>query len=433
MKFKELYPFFTETIFNREDRSWKNPVKRTLVRIYKLIFYMVRGMLNHGTLIRSAAMTYYTITSLVPIVAVAFALVKGFGLADTLVGSLYGLFPQYPEVIDYVVSFAENALARTQGGLMASVALLMLFWSVIQLFSAIESAFNNIWEVKTTRSIARQWSDYLAVTLIVPILWIVAYATGSHLEDVLRDTWYFNLLSRLLSMLFMWLMFTLLYLIIPNAKVKFTSALTAGIVAGTIFLLFQWGYVFLQKSMTSYNAIYGSFAALPLFLLWVQISWQILLIGGELSFAFQNITRFGEEHEWQRISYDQRRKVMLATMLIIVRHFQSRGGALSAAEIRRELNLPTRIINDVLFQLTKAGQLIDARKNEDEREASYAPAYDIAQMSIYGVLSAVENHGDNPLEFDTESDLRRVEEILDGMKQDSLASPRNVRLIDLLR
>ncbi len=433
MKFKELYPFFTETIFNREDRSWKNPVKRTLVRIYKLIFYMVRGMLNHGTLIRSAAMTYYTITSLVPIVAVAFALVKGFGLADTLVGSLYGLFPQYPEVIDYVVSFAENALARTQGGLMASVALLMLFWSVIQLFSAIESAFNNIWEVKTTRSIARQWSDYLAVTLIVPILWIVAYATGSHLEDVLRDTWYFNLLSRLLSMLFMWLMFTLLYLIIPNAKVKFTSALTAGIVAGTIFLLFQWGYVYLQKSMTSYNAIYGSFAALPLFLLWVQISWQILLIGGELSFAFQNITRFGEEHEWQRISYDQRRKVMLATMLIIVRHFQSRGGALSAAEIRRELNLPTRIINDVLFQLTKAGQLIDARKNEDEREASYAPAYDIAQMSIYGVLSAVENHGDNPLEFDTESDLRRVEEILDGMKQDSLTSPRNVRLIDLLR
>ena len=433
MKFKELYPFFTETIFNREDRSWKNPVKRTLVRIYKLIFYMVRGMLNHGTLIRSAAMTYYTITSLVPIVAVAFALVKGFGLADTLVGSLYGLFPQYPEVIDYVVSFAENALARTQGGLMASVALLMLFWSVIQLFSAIESAFNNIWEVKTTRSIARQWSDYLAVTLIVPILWIVAYATGSHLEDVLRDTWYFNLLSRLLSMLFMWLMFTLLYLIIPNAKVKFTSALTAGVVAGTIFLLFQWGYVFLQKSMTSYNAIYGSFAALPLFLLWVQISWQILLIGGELSFAFQNITRFGEEHEWQRISYDQRRKVMLATMLIIVRHFQSRGGALSAAEIRRELNLPTRIINDVLFQLTKAGQLIDARKNEDEREASYAPAYDIAQMSIYGVLSAVENHGDNPLEFDAESDLKRVEEILDGMKQDSLTSPRNVRLIDLLR
>lgn len=433
MKLNELYTFFTETVFLRDDKSWENPLTRTIVRIYKLLFYMVRGMLNHGTLVRSAAMTYYTITSLVPIVAVAFALVKGFGLADTMVSSLYGFFPQYPEVIDYIVSFAENALARTRGGVMASVALVMLFWSIIQLFSSIESAFNNIWEVKTSRSIARQWSDYLAVTLIVPILWIVAYAVGSHLDEVLQATWYFKALSHLLSMVLMWLMFTLLYLIIPNAKVKLSSALTAGIVAGTIFLLFQWGYVYLQKSMTSYNAIYGSFAALPLFLLWVQVSWQILLIGGELSFAFQNITRFGEEHEWQRISYDQRRKVMLASMLIIVRRFREEGGAMSGAEISKILNLPTRIINDVLFQLTRSGQLIDARPNEDAREAAYAPAYDISRMTLYGVLAAVENHGDNPLQFEEGSDLKRVEEVLEGIKSDSLASARNIPLIDLIR
>ncbi|MBQ3186498.1 MAG: YihY/virulence factor BrkB family protein [Alistipes sp.] len=433
MKLNKLYTFFTETVFLRDDKSWENPLTRMCIRIYKLLFYMVRGMLNHGTLVRSAAMTYYTITSLVPIVAVAFALVKGFGLADTMVSSLYGLFPQYPEVIDYIVSFAENALARTQGGVMASVALVMLFWSIIQLFSSIESAFNNIWEVKTSRSIARQWSDYLAVTLIVPILWIVAYAMGSHLDNVLQDTWYFSALSRLLSMVLMWLMFTLLYLIIPNAKVKFMSALTAGIVAGTVFLLFQWGYVYLQKSMTSYNAIYGSFAALPLFLLWVQVSWQILLIGGELSFAFQNITRFGEEHEWQRISYDQRRKVMLASMLIIVRRFREEGGPMSGAEISNILNLPTRIINDVLFQLTRSGQLIDARPNEDAREAAYAPAYDISRMTLYGVLAAVENHGDNPLIFEEGSDLKRVEELLEGIKSDSLASPRNIPLIELIR
>ena len=432
MKLNELYTFFTETIFNREDQSWENPLVRSLVRLYKLLFYMVRGMLNHGTLVRSAAMTYYTITSLVLIVAVAFAVVKGFGLADTLVGSLYGLFPQYPEIIDYLVSFAENALARTQGGVVAAVALVMLFWSVIQLFGSIESAFNNIWEVKTSRSIARQWSDYLAVTLIVPILWIVAYVMGNYMEDVLRDTWYFAILSRMSSMLFIWLMFTLLYLIIPNAKVKLASALTAGIVAGTCFLLFQWGYVYIQKAMTSYNAIYGSFAALPLFLLWVQISWQILLIGGELSFAYQNVTRFGEEHEWQRISYDQRRKVMLAAMVLVVRHFRNRGGAVSAEELRHELNLPTRIVNDVLFHLTKAEQLIDARKSEDEREASYAPAYDIAQMTLYGVLAAVENYGENPLEFQPDTDLKRVEEVLDGIKSDSLASARNIHLTELL-
>ena len=432
MNFNDLYLFFTDTIFRRDPASWSNPAVRMAVSLYKLLFYMVRGMLNHGTLVRSAAMTYYTVTSLVPILAVAFAVVKGFGVAETLVQSLYDLFPQYPEVIRYIVGFAENALARTQGGVVATVALVMLFWSVIQLFGAIESAFNNIWEVKTSRSIARQWTDYFAVTLIVPVCWIVAYAVGTYTEELFQETWYFSLLSRLLSLISIWAMFTLLYLIIPNARVKFTSALTAGIVAGTAFLCFQWGYVYVQTWMTSYNAIYGSFAALPLFLLWLQLSWQILLIGGELSFAFQNVTRFGEEHEWQQISYDQRRKVMLAVMIQIVRHFRTRGGAMPVEELRRQLGLPTRIINDVLFQLTKAGQLIDARKSEDEREAAYAPAYDISQMTLYGVLSSVENYGENPLVFDEGSDLKKVEQVLNSITGESFASKYNVPLIDLV-
>ena len=111
-------------------------------------------------------------------------------------------------------------------------------------------------------------------------------------------------------------MFTLLYLIIPNAKVRFGSALMAGIVAGSFFLFFQWGYVYLQRWMASYNAIYGSFVALPLLLIWLQTSWQIFLFGGELSFAYQNIARFGEERESLLVSYDQRRKILLAVMLL---------------------------------------------------------------------------------------------------------------------
>ena len=434
MKLKELYTFFTDTVFRRKEEEWHDPAVRMVVRFYKLIYYMVRGLLSHGTLVRSAALTYYTIMSLVPIIAVAFAVVKGFGLADGLVNSLYGLMPQSPEVIDYLVSFAENTLARTRGGLVAAVALVALFWAVIQMFSSIESAFNNIWEVKTTRSIARQLSDYLAVMLIVPIFWIVANSAGRFMEEALGfdESWYFVLLSKLMSMLFIWLMFTLLYLIIPNAKVKFRSALTAGIAAGTIFLLFQWGYVYAQKAMTSYNAIYGSFAALPLFLIWIQISWEILLIGGELSFTYQNIARFGEEQEWRHISYDQRRQVMLATMLLIVRNFRDRGGAIPVDELREKLNLPTRVVNDVLFQLTCAGQLIEVHKSDDERETSYAPAYDITQMTVYGLLQAVEQHGDKRLEFTPSADIEHVEEVLNRLTGEALHSKENRRLIDLI-
>ena len=138
-----------------------------------------------------------------------------------------------------------------------------LFWAVIRVFGSIESAFNNIWEVKVTRSITRQWTDYIAVVMIAPILWIIASSISRYAQQLLgfHESLFFELLSEAVSMVVIWVMFTFLYLVIPNTKVRFTSALTAGIVAGTIFMGFQWGYLYLQRWMTSYNAIYGSFAA----------------------------------------------------------------------------------------------------------------------------------------------------------------------------
>ena len=415
MKFSDFLTYFTDTIFRRDVTEWRNPVVRWLVQQYRLLFYTARGLLEHGTIVRSAALTFYTLMSLVPILAVVFAVVKGFGLADGLIENLYGLFPRNPDIVDYIVNFAENALARTQGGVVAAVALVMLFWAVIRVFGSIESAFNNIWEVKVERSITRQWTDYIAVVMIVPILWIVANAVGNYAEQLLGfdDSWYFNLLSHLASMIVIWVMFTFLYIVIPNARVRFGSALMAGIVAGTIFLLFQWGYVYVQRWMTSYNAIYGSFAALPLLLIWMQTSWEILLFGGELSFAYQNIARFGEERESLLISYDQRRKVLLAVMLTVVRNFRDRGGALPADEIRERLDLPTRIVNDVLFQLVQAGQLIAVRSGDGERETAFTPAHDIASMTVYGVLEAVERSGQTTFDLGQTPELARIDRELE--------------------
>ena len=159
MKIRELLTYFTDTIFLRDLNEWRNPVVRWLVQQYRLLFYTARGLQEHGTIVRSAALTFYTLMSLVPIIAVVFAVVKGFGLADGLVENLYELFPQNPEIIDYIVGFAEKALLRTQGGVVAAVALVMLFWAVIRVFGSIENAFNNIWEVKVERSIT---GDYLS-------------------------------------------------------------------------------------------------------------------------------------------------------------------------------------------------------------------------------------------------------------------------------
>ena len=434
MKLRHLFTYFTDTIFRQDVSEWRNPVVRWLVQQYRLLFYTARGLVEHGTLVRSAALTFYTLMSLVPILAVVFAVVKGFGLTDGLVENLYGIFPRHPETIDYIVGFAENALARTQGGVVAAVGLVMLFWAVIRVFGSIESAFNNIWEVKVARSIARQWTDYIAVVMIVPVLWILANAAGDYVEQLLGlyDKWYFNTLSHLASMVIIWTMFTLLYLIIPNARVRFQSALMAGIVAGTIFLLFQWGYVYVQRWMTSYNAIYGSFAALPLFLIWMQTSWEILLFGGELSFAYQNISRFAEERESLRISYDQRRKVLLAVMILVARNFRDHGGTLSTDAIRDRLGLPTRIVNDVLFQLVQAGQLIAVRSGDGERDVAFAPAHDLASTTVYGILEAVERTGQATLDLGQTPELARMNQEVESLKEEVRHSSNNARLSDLL-
>ena len=434
MKLRKLFTYFTDTIFREDINEWRNPVVRWLVQQYRLLFYTARGLVEHGTLVRSAALTFYTLMSLVPLLALVFAVVKGFGLADGLVENLYELFPQHPETVDYIVGFAENALARTQGGVVAAVGLVMLFWAVIRVFGSIENAFNNIWEVKVERSIARQWTDYIAVVMIVPVLWILANAVGNYIEQALGlyDKWYFTTLSRLASMVVIWTMFTLLYLIIPNARVRFQSALMAGIVAGTIFLLFQWGYVYVQRWMTSYNAVYGSFAALPLFLIWMQTSWEILLFGGELSFAYQNISRFAEERESLRISYDQRRKVLLAVMILVARNFRDHGGTLPTDEIRKRLGLPTRIVNDILFQLVQAGQLIAVRSGDGEREVAFAPAHDLSSTTVYGILEAVERTGQTTLDLEQTPELARMNREVETLKEEVLHSPNNVRLTDLL-
>lgn len=434
MKIKQIITYFTDTIFRRDVSEWRSPVARWLVQQYKLLFYTARGLLEHGTIVRSAALTFYTLMSLVPILAVVFAVVKGFGLADGLVQGLYGLFPQSPEMIDYVVTFAEKALARTQGGVVAVVALVMLFWAVIRVFGSIENAFNNIWEVKVERSIARQWSDYIAIVMIVPILWVIAGALGGYARQLLGfgDGWQWTLLSRLASVTVIWGMFTFFYMVIPNARVRFSSALMAGIVAGTAFALFQWGYLYVQRWMTSYNAIYGSFAALPLFMIWMQTSWQILLFGGELSFAYQNVSRFCEERESLRISYDQRRKVLVAVMLIVVEHLRKQGGATPVETIRDRLDLPTRIVNDILYQLVQADLLLAVPVDADDREKEYIPAQDVTSLTVYGVLEAVEQSGHGGFDPAPTPEFSCIDRELERIKQHARKSQENVKIIDLL-
>ena len=436
MRLSDIITFFTDTVFRKGAGEYRNPVARWAVRQYKLLFYTVQGLSSHGTMVRSAALTFYTLMSLVPVVALVFAVVKGFGLAEGLEQNLYEVLPQSPEVIDYVVGFAQKALARTQGGWVALVGVLTLFWAVIKVFGSIEDAFNNIWEVRSTRSAARKYGDYIAVVVVAPILWVISSSMGNYAAEILgvAGSPALEVLSRAGSLVVAWVMFTFIYVVLPSTKVRFTAALTAGVVAGTAFVLFQWGYVYLQRWMTSYNAIYGSFAALPLFLLWMQISWEILLLGGELSFAYQNVARFDEERESLLVSYDCRRKLMVGVMLLVSRAFRDGRGAVSFSEIRDRLDVPTRIMNNILYTLVQARMLSEIRTEGTDYDLEYAPARDISTLRVYDILSAVDSHGfgRDTIDMRSNRELRRSAEVVERLKDVTRASTENVLLTELM-
>lgn len=408
------------------------------VRPLKLIIYTIEGLMAHGTMDMSAALTFYSLISIVPVLALVFAVVKGFGLAENLAQNLYGLLPQMPEVVDYMVSFANNTLARTNGGVVAAISIVTLFWAVIRMFESIEMNFNKIWEVKSTRNMVRKYSDYITVVIIAPLLWIIATSIGAYAKDLLGidGAWWLKVLSKLLSLVFVWAMFTFVYLVLPNTKVRLRSALLASVFAGTGFYLFQALFVFLMRWMTSYSAIYGSFAALPLFLLWMQNSWSILLLGCELSFALQNEKRYDEEREIPNVSHDYSQKLMVAIMYYVARAFMRGEGSVPMKDVRESLGISTRIVNKLLAQLVVAGMLNEVKREEEDYDVAYAPARDIATLKVSDLLQAVDDYVEENensemlLQADvTKCAVAAVEQI----KQTAWLSDKNILIKDIVK
>ncbi|MBQ4279685.1 MAG: YihY family inner membrane protein, partial [Rikenellaceae bacterium] len=400
----------------------------------KVFIYTAKGFGEHSLVVRSAALTFYTLMSIVPIAALVFGIAKGFGLETRFNEYLYTTFPQYDQLITQIIGFANNMLMRTKGGLIASIGFVVLFWAVMKVFSNIENAFNNIWEVRKARSLPRKFSDYMSVVFVAPILWILSNGIALHLRNTIQQysqPWFVDLLYGLASIVTLWVLFAFIYRVMPNTKVKTRSAFMAGIIAGTIFQIFQVVYVYIQTQVSAYNAIYGSFAALPLFLIWVQTSWQILLLGAELSFAYQNITKYEQEKESHQMSYDLRRKVMIAVMYVIIRHFTQNQGPVPSEAAANELNLPVRTVRDVIFDLERAGLIASVRNEEDEKTNLYIPATDIYKLTLFDVIDRVETSGLSNLETVDSPELETVNAIVDHMKVRAYGSPDNVLLMDI--
>lgn len=273
-----------------------SPIIRLLVKILQLVFFTLGDMGKNRTNIRTASLAFYTLLSIIPLLAVVFAAAKAMGYIDMVLENLYGLFPQSPEIVEYCVSFAENTLARTRGGLMAAIGGVTVLWTAVGLLEELVMAFNDTWKVTERRNLGR-YGAYAAILIFIPALWAGAEILNIWLGKLfgLSDNWFMRILDEVVSTSLELGLFVLIYKIVPHTKVEWRSAFVAGITAGTFFQIFHWIFTFVISKMTSYNAIYGSFAALPLLLFWIRYSWQILLTGNELAYAHQNLHLLQEE------------------------------------------------------------------------------------------------------------------------------------------
>ncbi len=211
---------------------------------------------------------------------------------------------------------------------------------------------------------------------------------------------FLKLLVTVLSFTLIWFVFTLIYIVIPNTKVKFVPALIAGIIAGTMFQLLQWGYVNFQSLLSSYGAIYGTFAALPLFMIWLELSWLIVLLGAEISYAYQNAVHYEQEAEGVQVSLKDKKILTLMVTKKIIRNFVEGRPAMNAAEIALELSIPVRIVRDIIYILLNAKIIIETY-NQEIREVAYQPALDPSVITVSYVFDEIDKLG-HQITFDHE-------------------------------
>ncbi|MDR2912481.1 MAG: YihY/virulence factor BrkB family protein [Alistipes sp.] len=431
---RNIIDFFSHGVWQSEatDLSGKRGWAVSQLRV---IIFTARGFGRHDTAIRSAALSFFTVMSLVPILALVFVIFKGFGMEQSFNDYLYDLFPQYRALADQIVIFIGNLLNRTRGGVMAVGAFFVLIWAVIQVFGSVEAAFNKIWEVKRSRSFARRFPVYMALVIIVPIMLLAAnsvYVGMRQRVELFTGSLGAEVLFGIAGVALVIVMFSLIYFVLPNTAVKYGNALKAGIVAGLGFSLFQVIYFFIQGNLSSYNAIYGTFAAIPLFLLWLQISWQILLFGGELSFAMQNIHDFVAEREAHDVSYDNRCKIMIAVMTIVIRNYLDGGGVSSPEQIAAEIGVPVRTAKDVANELEEDGMVLFVQGNATDKATLMAPARDPRSIRFFDVINSVTGHGGEMPHLRETPLMSRIDATYEKVKGDIGSSDDNISLVSLI-
>ncbi len=406
------------------------------LRIFTLAF---RGFNEDKCLLKATALTYYTLFSIVPVIALAFAIAKGFGVQEILQQQLLNDFGGQKDILEQAFVYADKMLSNTKGGLIAGVGIVLLLWSVMKLLSSIENSFNEIWEIKKDRTWVRKVTDYLAIMLIAPILLIISgtltVTLKTGIDSVLGSVSLLSplqfVLLKLIAFTLIWGMFSFLYLVLPNTKVNFKAALMGGFIASLLFEILEWAYVSSQIGVGSYNKIYGSLAALPLFLIWVQYSWFVVLFGAELAFANQNVDHYELDSSINNISDRYKRAIALLVASCVVKNFNEGKTALTAMQISDVLDVPVRLTRLIINEFTETG-IFNEVKTTNDKETGYQPGISDSKLTVKYIIDKLDEKGINYLPINNSVELQNINQIMKDMDDVLDTSKGNVLVKDII-
>jgi len=404
-KFKAFVKFITEDVWRETNREMSK-AKKLGHNLVKTISLVVRRFSEDDLSSKASALTYSTLLALVPMLAVTFSIARGFGFDNIVESQLLENFPGQRDALAKAFDFVNTYLEQAKEGLFVGLGIVILLFAVFNLISGIENNFNVIWQVKKRRAFHRMFADYFSFLLLLPVFIVFSSGLQIFISTMLSSIDTLGILTplyqtflKITPFVVTILAFTFLYMLIPNTKVKFRHAFYAGFFAGLVFLFFQYLYINGQIWVSKYNAIYGSFAFLPLLLLWLQVSWLICLIGAELSFASQNAHNYNFESDSNIITRRYYDFVLLTVATLIIKRFEKGHPPYTADEISVSFHIPIRLTRRAIYDL-KELEIINEVREDDERESYYQPALDINKISVGYLFQKMDTKGSENFKID---------------------------------
>lgn len=416
---------------------WNDTRSLWSVKALKIINLSVRAFLDRDMQMRACALTYNTVLAVVPVLAMLFAIGRGFGFQNLLQSELFKYFPAQHQALETALTYVDNYLAQASQGVFVGIGLIFLLWTLISLMSNVEDTFNHVWGVKTKRSMQRKFTDYTALFLLLPVLMVCSAGISIFLSDAVQRMFGGDPISpvmhRLLAFMptvISWLIFTAAYYLIPNTKVKFKGAFCAGVLAGTMFQVVEWLFVSGQVYVSKYNAIYGSFAFLPLLLVWLQLSWLITLSGVVLTYSWQNFDSFAYRDKAKEISHAYSNKLAIAVLTQAVKRFKRKQTLLTRSELIRDYDIPVQIADQLLGNLLKAG-LLNIVKLGDNEEDAYQPAFDPDDFTVNDTIIRLSEIGNSDFLPKADSNFSNVSTVIKNAMDNQRQEMTDIRLLDI--